>query len=702
MSSPSPAPVGEFHGTLVIEGGIETGDNRLFDAGALYWENLPLPLRWAPEDFGSHDGARHVGWITQVARSGPNQVDGSGTVFDQAFMDYLNTAGQVGVSIDPDMVEFSIDLPPEPALPDPSTGGLLAVPEETMIMHKARIRAATAVDIPAFIDAVIKPGPPEAAVKGKNSPMPPARTRATTLAAQAPASVPAPAPDAGTPAVDAGAAPTHAGLAVYALDTYRVLMLQRATDPTDPASGKWEFPGGSIDPTDASPLDGAKREFAEETGLPVPPGDPADTWTSPDGIYQCFILAVPTEATTFSELNPDEAAAETPNPDKTMHREVTAWFLIDDLEGGWSGLRDEVAAGTPWDKFDALSDEPETSEEAPAPAVVAALVAAGVEVGSEAYEAGLAAAAPPAPVCAVGDNVIVPDPAGGDPIEAVVKTVPADPTQNITVTTSAGDSIEVAPADIQVVPSGSTDTPAAPAEPLFALVASAGAPAAPPADWFEPFDLGGPTAMTVTPEGRVYGHLAPWTGCHGDFTGQCVKPPSDPDAEFFHLGTVLTAEGSEIPVGRLTVGGGHASTNLGLRAALEHYDSTSSCAAVVRAYEDEDGIALFGALVPDATPAQVAALRRSPLSADWRKVGGKYRLAGAHAVNTPGFAITRGGLVASTIAGGPDSFVYTGRVQTERHDDPVDLNAARDRIARSVGLDTQSRRAALAARVQGV
>ncbi len=47
-----------------------------------------------------------------------------------------------------------------------------------------------------------------------------------------------------------------------------VLILMSGNDVLlvkDKQKGEWQFPGGIIDPTDASPLDAALREFREET-----------------------------------------------------------------------------------------------------------------------------------------------------------------------------------------------------------------------------------------------------------------------------------------------------------------------------------------------------------------------------------------------------------------------------------------------------
>jgi hypothetical protein len=220
------------------------------------------------------------------------------------------------------------------------------------------------------------------------------------------------------------------------------------------------------------------------------------------------------------------------------------------------------------------------------------------------------------------------------------------------------------------------------------LIASA-APVAPPDEWFVPFDLDGPTPLTVTADGRVFGHLATWDSCHrsGQYSGQCAKPPSDPKAPFFQMGQVLTASGASVDVGVVTVGGGHAARNKGLVAALEHYDDVSTGAATVVVREDDYGIGLFGSVVPEADASLVAALRRSPLSGDWRKEKGHWRLVAAHAVVTPGFPIPRG-LVASV---SPAAFITMGRPEMKRPDPHlVDLRAAAQRLARSAGLDTQS------------
>lgn len=190
-------------------------------------------------------------------------------------------------------------------------------------------------------------------------------------------------------------------------------------------------------------------------------------------------------------------------------------------------------------------------------------------------------------------------------------------------------------------------------EKMAALMAGA-APAAPPKEWFDNPKLTGPTPLHIDDDGRVYGHAATWGTCHVGIGNSCtLAPKSATGYAYFHTGEVLTAEGSRVPVGRLTYGaGGHAGANLGYRAAAEHYDSTTSLGALVRAGEDEYGIWVAGALVPEADEAAVRTMRATPLSGDWRRIGGNLEMVAALHVNTAGFPIPRV-LTASAEAGLP-------------------------------------------------
>ncbi len=164
---------------------------------------------------------------------------------------------------------------------------------------------------------------------------------------------------------------------------------------------------------------------------------------------------------------------------------------------------------------------------------------------------------------------------------------------------------------------------------------------APPAAWFADPALAGKTPLTVTPEGRVYGHLAAWGECHRDVSQrECVLAPrSRMEYKPFHLGEVLTAEGESVRVGKIIMDTRHADISLGYLSAAIHYDNTGDEIAVVRAGEDQYGIWVHGAVVPEATPRQVAKLRRSPLSGDWRAVDGNLELTAALAVTGPAFPV---------------------------------------------------------------
>uniref|UniRef100_A0AAU7J7I8 Capsid maturation protease n=2 Tax=unclassified bacterial viruses TaxID=12333 RepID=A0AAU7J7I8_9VIRU len=176
-----------------------------------------------------------------------------------------------------------------------------------------------------------------------------------------------------------------------------------------------------------------------------------------------------------------------------------------------------------------------------------------------------------------------------------------------------------------------------------ALVAAA-APVSPPASWFEKPSLNGPTPLTITPEGRVYGHAALWGSCHLSHTagGKCVTPPNSPSGyAWFHTGALETQEGDLVAVGHLTMGTGHAADTLTAAETAAHYDNTGRVAADVRMYEDQWGMVFSGGLRPGLTPEQVREFRAAPISGDWRRVGGALEFVAGLSVNVPGFGIPR-------------------------------------------------------------
>jgi hypothetical protein len=178
------------------------------------------------------------------------------------------------------------------------------------------------------------------------------------------------------------------------------------------------------------------------------------------------------------------------------------------------------------------------------------------------------------------------------------------------------------------------------------LTASAATLTKPPARWFANPGLAGPTPITITDDGRIYGHLATFGSCHLGFES-CVTPPkSSTNYAWFRTGILVADDGTEHAVGQITMNTGHAGTALNPSQTLAHYDNTGLAVADVTAGEDTHGIWVAGALRPTATDEQIRALRASPLSGDWRRVGGNLELVAALAVNVPGFVVPRG-LVAS-------------------------------------------------------
>ncbi|MEU7010374.1 hypothetical protein [Streptomyces sp. NPDC046332] len=173
------------------------------------------------------------------------------------------------------------------------------------------------------------------------------------------------------------------------------------------------------------------------------------------------------------------------------------------------------------------------------------------------------------------------------------------------------------------------------------LYASATPQPLPPAAWFQRPDIDRVTPITITPDGRVFGHIAPWGECHIGLPGCVTAPGSMSGYAYFHTGEQRTQEGATLPVGTLVAGPRHADAQLGFRAAQEHYDDPTAAVARVVAGEDDYGIWVAGWILPDASPSAVEVFKSSPVSGDWRRVGGSLELVGVCSVNVPGFPVPR-------------------------------------------------------------
>src|SRR5690349_7554538 len=173
------------------------------------------------------------------------------------------------------------------------------------------------------------------------------------------------------------------------------------------------------------------------------------------------------------------------------------------------------------------------------------------------------------------------------------------------------------------------------------LYASAAAPELPPAEWFKAPDLDRLTPLTVSDSGRVFGHIAGWGSCHVALPGCVTAPFSASGYAYFHTAEQTLQDGRTIPVGTLVAGPRHADIGAAFQAAQAHYDDPSAAVARVVAGEDAHGIWVAGWLLPGAVPAAVDVFRSSPVSDDWRRIGGAVGLVAGRSVNAPGFPVPR-------------------------------------------------------------
>ena len=191
-----------------------------------------------------------------------------------------------------------------------------------------------------------------------------------------------------------------------------------------------------------------------------------------------------------------------------------------------------------------------------------------------------------------------------------------------------------------------------------AMTAAATAPLKPPRGWFETQEPPGAMPLTITDEGRVFGHIASWDTCHTGLAEVCTRPPrSQSNYAYFHVGEIETEDGHQVTVGKLMFHGKHAPLSMSRSAASQHYDDNTHVGAYVRAMDGQHGIWVAGALRHGLTDAEVAEIRANPPSGDWRPVNGHLELVAALAVPVPGFPIPRA--QASIVAAG-DELQLTG------------------------------------------
>lgn len=193
----------------------------------------------------------------------------------------------------------------------------------------------------------------------------------------------------------------------------------------------------------------------------------------------------------------------------------------------------------------------------------------------------------------------------------------------------------------------SADTVAMGGESMHLVASATATVTAPPREWFEDPHLVEPTRLSITEEGRIFGHLAEWGTCHIGFQNVCTTPPQSLSSYLYFTTGMLETSDGHVPVGQITMGCGHAGDG-GAKMAAAHYDNLGWAVADIAMGEDDIGIWFSGAIRPGTPQEQIDALRAAgSVSGDWRRIGEGLELVAALAVNVPGFPITPTRLAAS-------------------------------------------------------
>lgn len=174
-------------------------------------------------------------------------------------------------------------------------------------------------------------------------------------------------------------------------------------------------------------------------------------------------------------------------------------------------------------------------------------------------------------------------------------------------------------------------------------------PLNPPTEWFAPPEEGIPTdkRITIDADGRVFGYIALRGSCHVGMEG-CVTAPlgqSKSGYEFAHQGETLTASGDMVRTAVIPGGIAHAGSGMDADEAGDVYANTGRQLMRVRYGEDANGLWFAGSLFPDVSELDIARIRASSISGDWRwqsgwrKSGTGAEFVGACLVNIPGLPI---------------------------------------------------------------
>lgn len=177
-----------------------------------------------------------------------------------------------------------------------------------------------------------------------------------------------------------------------------------------------------------------------------------------------------------------------------------------------------------------------------------------------------------------------------------------------------------------------------------------------PAAHFTRIDYGGPTRLTISPDGEVTGYPVLWGKTHrADRSWTAARNPADDLSEWL-VGSTSLDDGRTIRTGVIVSDGLHAPAHQsGAHAdtVRQLIESTASQVAVVNAWADEHGIAVHGSTLPGVTVEQATRAMAGCPSVDQRNLGdGRgFVTMGVLMVNTCGF--TPGDAVVSVEDGEP-------------------------------------------------
>jgi hypothetical protein len=176
-------------------------------------------------------------------------------------------------------------------------------------------------------------------------------------------------------------------------------------------------------------------------------------------------------------------------------------------------------------------------------------------------------------------------------------------------------------------------------------------PLYPPESWFDlpaevPDDVYCNVVLDGPEAGRVYGlvHHA-GTNLLGAPGGPWTPPPSPNGLHDSQLGVTETAEGTTVRTANVGGRVNHAPLTSGYHEAVKHYENIASQTMRVRYHQIQTksgpAIAYSGAMWPDLTELDVARVRASALSGDWRwrpEYNG-YDFCGSQLVTNPGLPL---------------------------------------------------------------